>query len=197
NGAGFKFNENYGFGNINADKLTTEAVNYSGVTPLVIENVPLTPVDQAIPDDDAAGISRNFNLFGLGTKLLEDVEVQLNISHPWRGQIEAYLTSPMGTTSRLIYQNPADSFNNIDWTFLTNAFWGENPTGQWTLNVRDIIGQNPFGFFIGTWDSYSIWARTGTLVPEPPSLVFALGIIGLAPCRRRLSRRQSKRVASR
>lgn len=185
NGAGYKFNENYGFGNINADKLTTEAVNYSGVTPLVIESVPGTFVSQAIPDNDAAGISRNFNLVGLGTKQLEEVEVRLNITHTWRGQVEAYLTSPMGTISRLMYQNPADSFNNFNWNFVTNAFWGENPTGQWTLNVRDIIGENPFGFFTGTWNSYSVRARTGTLVPEPSGVVLTLIVFGLVSGRRR------------
>jgi kexin len=181
NGAGYKFNENYGFGNINADRLTTEAVTYPGVTPLFIESVPTTSVNLAIPENDAAGISRNFNLVGLGTKLLEDVEVRLNIAHPWRGQVEAYLTSPMGTTSRLMYQNPADSFNNINWSFLSNAFWGENPTGQWTLNVRDVIGANSFGNFAGTWNTFSVVARTGTLIPEPCSISLTLTLFGLVP----------------
>jgi subtilisin-like proprotein convertase family protein len=191
NGAGFKFNENYGFGNINADRLTTEAVNYSGVTPLVIETVSTTTVSQAIPDNNAAGISRTFNLVGLGTKLLEDIEVRLNIAHTWRGQLEAYLTSPMGTTSRLMYQNPADSFNNFNWSFLSNAFWGENPTGQWTLNVRDVIGANAFGNFTGTWISFNVRAKTGTLIPEPSSVSLALVAFGIVSSRRRRSGNQS------
>jgi subtilisin-like proprotein convertase family protein len=191
NGAGYKFNQNYGFGIINADKLTTRAVNYRGVTPLVIESIPTTTVNLPIPDNSAAGISHDFDLVGLGTKMLEDVEVRLSVSHPWRGQVEAYLTSPSGTTSRLMYQNPADSFNNINWTFLTNAFWGENPTGRWTLNVRDIIGTNSFGSFNGTWNNFSIRARTGTLVPEPSSVVLTIALFGLVTSRRRQRRQQS------
>ena len=180
NAAGFKFNQNYGFGNINADKLTTEAVKYVGVTPLVIENVPLTVVNQAIPDNNLTGISQNFNLVGLGTKLLEEVEARLIISHGWRGDLEAFLTSPAGTISRLMYRNAADSFNNIDWTFVTNAFWGENPTGQWTLSVRDVSGG-----FAGNWSGYSIRAKTGTLIPEPSSFMLTLGLFGFVASYRR------------
>ena len=43
NGAGLKFNENYGFGLIDADALTAKAVQYSGVTPLVVETKATLP----------------------------------------------------------------------------------------------------------------------------------------------------------
>jgi len=61
--------------------------------------------------------------------------------------------------SRLCIQAGADSTANINWTFTTNAFWGENPAGTWTLNVRDTFLSDT-----GTWNSYSASLRQGTIV---------------------------------
>jgi hypothetical protein len=173
NGAGFAFNQNYGFGVIDADELTSEAPLFSGVTPLVTETIGATNVFQAIPDANAFGISRNFALTGLLP--LEEVEIGLNISHTWRGDLEAFLTSPMGTTSRLMFNNFGDSFNNINWTFLSNEFWGEIPFGQWTLTVRDVFVQD-----VGTWNTYSVLAKMGDLIPIPEPATGILIVFGFA-----------------
>jgi subtilisin family serine protease len=182
NGAGYAFNQDYGFGLIDADELTSEARMFTGVTPLAIETIGPTAVGQVIPDSNLAGISRNFLLTGLSP--LEEVEITLNVSHSWRGDLEAFLTSPMGTVSRLMFRNPNDSFNNItNWTFLSNEFWGEIPAGQWTLNVRDV-----FAIDVGTWNNYSVLAKMGSLIPVPEPatwLMLVFGFIGLSATRRR------------
>jgi subtilisin-like proprotein convertase family protein len=184
NGAGYAFNQDYGFGLIDADEFTSEAENYIGVTPLVTETIGLVGVGQIIPDANLVGISRNFVLNGLSP--LEEVEITLNVSHSWRGDLEAFLTSPLGTVSRLMFRNGGDSFNNIaNWTFLSNEFWGEIPAGQWTLTVRDVFTQD-----IGTWNNYSVLAKMGSLIPVPEpatGLMLALGLIGLTVARRRPS----------
>jgi len=180
NAAGNEFNSNYGFGLIDADSFTDQAVQFAGVTPLVTESLPATAVSRTIPDGSLAGISETFMLTGLLP--LEEVEISLNITHPWRGDLEALLTSPAGTVSRLMFRNIADSFNNVNWTFLSNAFWGETPQGMWTLTVRDVFGGD-----VGTWNSYSILAKMGTLiaVPEPAAVTLALfGLLGLVVGRR-------------
>ena len=41
--------------------------------------------------------------------------------------------------------------NPLDWTILSNAFYGESPTGEWTLNVIDVAEGN-----IGTLDAWSL-----------------------------------------
>ncbi len=160
NGAGFKFNQNYGFGLINADALTQQAALYSGVTALTTQATGTVSVSAAIPDNNTTGVSRTFSLSA--TQPLEEVLVTLNVSHTWRGDVEAYLTSPSGITSRLMYRNGADSFNGINWTFSTNAFWGEIPAGTWTLNLKD-----RFSGDTGTWNSYAVTARMGTLILAP------------------------------
>lgn len=170
NGAGYHFNENYGFGLIDADAFTTQAALYSGVTPLTTETISFQTLNQAIPDADLGGISDTFTLTGQDP--LEEVEIHLDVSHTWRGDVEAFLQSPSGTVSRLMLYNPVDSFNTIDWTLLSNAFWGEIPAGTWTLTVRDVITQET-----GTWVGYDVLAKMGTLIPEPSSL--ALALLGL------------------
>lgn len=172
NAAGFEFNQNYGWGLIDADALTKLAAEAVGVTPLVMEVVGETTVDRVIPDNNANGIFEDFTLFGMGE--LEEVEVTLDITHSYRGDLEAFLQSPSGTLSRLMFRNAGDGQNNIDWTFTTNEFWGENPLGDWRLTVRDV-----FGFDIGRWNNFSILAKTGSLVLVPePSSVAMVGIGG-------------------
>lgn len=157
NAAGLRFNQNYGFGLINADRLTTNAVLYSGVSPLSTEEVPTTAVSAPIPDGFATGITRTFPIFS--NTPLEEIEVALSITHLSRGQLEAYLTSPSGTTGRLMLSN-TDTGDHINWRFITNAFWGENPAGVWTIRVADRLGGTS-----GTWNSFGINMRMGSLIP--------------------------------
>ncbi|HSW46882.1 MAG TPA: S8 family serine peptidase, partial [Phycisphaerae bacterium] len=160
NAAGYRFNQNYGFGLINADALTQEAVLYTGVTPLQTQSTGTVNVNAAIPDNNTTGVTRTFSLSS--TAPLEEVLVTLNITHTWRGDLEAFLTAPGGYTSRLMYRAGGDSTDNINWTFTTNAFWGQNPAGTWSLMVRDVFSTDT-----GTWNSYSVTARMGQLIASP------------------------------
>ena len=47
------------------------------------------------------------------------------------------LTSPRGTRSSLLLPRPKDKLATSfeDWPFLSVHYWGEDPTGQWTLQV--------------------------------------------------------------
>ncbi len=165
NAAGFKFNQNYGFGKIDADAFITKLFEIDGVTPGATLNVGtlISPVAVGanVPDNNAAGVTRTFTLNSV--EPLEDIQVYLNISHTRRGQLEAFLISPAGTTGRLFYRS-SEAGDNIDWTYSTHQFWGENPTGTWTLRVND----NAAGT-TGTWNSYAITARTGTIIPNTTS----------------------------
>ncbi|MEX0612907.1 MAG: S8 family serine peptidase, partial [Pirellulales bacterium] len=190
NAAGFKFNQNYGFGLIDADAFTLQAAQFAGVTPLTTQVIAPIGVNQTIPDANLTGISQTFSL-GPGAPL-EQVEVDLDvINHAYRGDIEAFLTSPSGTVSRLMYRNYFDGNgvnpnvpNFIDWTFVSNAFWGENPLGTWTLTLRDVY---PAG--VGTWSSYSVLAKMGTLIPVPEPASLTLAALGIMAFLFRISRR--------
>jgi subtilisin-like proprotein convertase family protein len=163
NAAGNAFNQNYGFGRIDAEEFSLQATQYSGVTTLQTESIGTTAVNAAIPDYDEADpqtISRSFTLNS--TTPLEDLQVALSITHTWRGDLEAFVTSPSGTSSRL-FNSVSDSADNVNWTFLTNAFWGENPQGVWQITVADV-----FTIDTGTWNSYSVTANMGQLIEAVP-----------------------------
>ncbi len=182
NAAGFTFNQNYGFGLINADAFTLMAAVME-VTPRVNILSGTQNVAAAIPDNNATGITRTFvnNTSGL----IEEVIVNMNITHGARGQLEIYITSPSGYTSRLTRAFSTAGGSNINWNYLTNAFWGEDAQGTWSVNVRDLSGGTT-----GTWNSFSLTIHTGTIVaiPEPATIAFlgrGLGGAGFAWLRRR------------
>ena len=55
-----------------------------------------------------------------------------------RGDIRVELTSPQGTVSNLLPNRDYDFVNDegySSWPFMSVHHWGENPTGQWTLEV--------------------------------------------------------------
>jgi subtilisin-like proprotein convertase family protein len=184
NAAGLHFNQNYGFGLIDADAFTAMAAQVSSLTPLTTTSTGTINVAAAIPDNNTTGISRTFTVSN--TQKLEDVQVHLEIDHTWRGDLEAILTSPSGTTCNFMSSNALDSFDTISWTFDINTFWGESPYGTWTLTVHDIYSGDT-----GTWESYWVTANMGdiVLVPEPGTIALVLTAIlpaiGLMIARRR------------
>jgi len=192
NKAGRKFNLNYGFGRVNADKFVQEAVKYTGVTALQTETHSMTfPSPLAIPDNDATGLSQTFVVPPTTTTPLESVLVTLNIGsfaspHTYAGDLEAFLISPgpNPTVSRLMLHN-LDAFGTYPdpgwtlpaWTFLTNAFWGENPTGTWTIKVTDRFAQDT-----GSWYGFSVVLRMGTpILDTTPPAVASITRVGANP----------------
>jgi subtilisin-like proprotein convertase family protein len=180
NAAGNRYNQRYGFGVIDADALTQLAERSTGVSPLETEHTGTTQANVAIPDNDAQGVELPFTMNGMTT--LEEIVITLDISHSYRGQLEAYVTSPSGTRSRLFARSegviegfeidvnrdgrPDNGDFNADiknWKFTSNAFWGESPQGQWTLTVRDLFPGEK-----GTVNFYAAEARMGRLLSEAP-----------------------------
>lgn len=164
NGAGFRFNQNYGFGLLNATRLVEMARRFTSVTPLTTDNSDLQEVGEAVPDGDDDGLSQTFEM--TGTSPLEELRVAIKATHPRRGDLEAFLTSPSGTTSRLFIRSASDFESDLDWTFTSNAFWGEIPAGTWTLRILDTQEGEE-----GTLESYQVVARMGE--PIDPNLPLA------------------------
>lgn len=156
NGAGLKFNQNYGFGLINADALTLEAIRWAG--PSVLSTWSLSPqtVGVSLPDGNTSGLSRTFTVSATGQA--EEISVSLQATHAYRGDLEAFLTSPSGMTSRLFVRAGVDDADNLNWTFTTNAFWGESVNGTWTIRMVDAFSGD-----IGTWNNYAVSMRLGRL----------------------------------
>ena len=177
NAAGYLFNQNYGMGLIDADAFTKLATQCSGVTPLQVEDTGRLTVGAAIPDNSQTGVRRTFYINS--TTPLEEMLLTLNVTHAYHGDVEAYLTSPSGTRARVMRSfyhwdpYPDGSERDIHWTFCVNTFWGENPHGTWTLEVKDVRAGN-----VGTLDSFEVAARMGTLVVKSSTSVTVNNVTG-------------------
>lgn len=157
NGAGFEFNQNYGFGMIDASALADAATEFSGVTELVTEGTGTIEVNQFIDENNPVAV--NFTLSG--DTPVEDLYIRFDVTHSFRGDLSAFLTSPSGFRSRLFIQAGTDIEPNLDWTFRTVAFWGEDPAGEWTLELTDNFNADS-----GTFHRLEVEANLGTLIPD-------------------------------
>ena len=167
NGAGFCFNQNYGFGKINADRFTAMARHYAGVTPEVVQGheEPVS-VETLVPP--GTNVSRTFTFTNQSP--LETVEMRLDFATTVLRDMDAYLTSPQGTKSRLFMACPADintaPASLTNWFFTSHAFFGENPAGTWTVTVLN-QGDNEDT----TWTAYQFIAHIGQAILATPAPV--------------------------
>src|SRR5262249_36335331 len=102
----------------------------------------------AIPDSNTAGVNSTFSVIGGSNYRLLRIDIDLNVTHTWIGDLVVTLTSPGGTVSTLVNRpgkgpsssSPVNGSNqdNINFVLDSTQFWGEKDSvGTWTLNVSD------------------------------------------------------------
>ncbi|XP_032146778.1 proprotein convertase subtilisin/kexin type 5 isoform X1 [Sapajus apella] len=147
NAAGFKVSHLYGFGLMDAEAMVMEAEKWTTVPR---QHVCVESTDRQIktirPNSavrsiyKASGCSDNPNRH---VNYLEHVVVRITITHPRRGDLAIYLTSPSGTRSQLLanrlFDHSMEGFKN--WEFMTIHCWGERAAGDWVLEVYDTPSQ--------------------------------------------------------
>ena len=136
NGAGWHFNHKYGAGLINAQAAVTIAAGWTNLGPELSAESAQTGLSVVIPDNNATGITRTFDLSGSNIRV-ERVLVNVSINHTSRGNLAVTLTSPNGTVSRLAEKHGDTGNDYANWTFSTVRSWGENSAGNWTLKITD------------------------------------------------------------
>ena len=156
NAAGYPFHNWYGFGAIDVDAAVALAATYAPDSLGVFTESAPTRLARAvtIPDHDGGGLTQTQNVTGLSrTANIEAVQLRIEVTHtsPWELGME--LTSPAGTRSIVnpVFNHALNGIDNLDWTILSNAFYGEPPTGEWTLKVIDAAEGNT-----GTLDAWSL-----------------------------------------
>ena len=153
NAAGYDFHNWYGFGAVDIDAAV--ALAQSTYTPgslgTLVESAWFESgadgaLALAIPDADGAGTSAVLDVTGLPDSAdIEAVVLEIDIEHSDAFDLGVTLRSPAGTASVL---NPP--FNSVledlpglrNWQLLSNAFYGENPNGAWTLHVADLAAED-------------------------------------------------------
>lgn len=69
---------------------------------------------------------------------LEHVQAVISANSTRRGDLELFLTSPMGTRSMILSRRANDDDHRdgfTKWPFMATHTWGEYPQGTWTLEV--------------------------------------------------------------
>ena len=157
NAAGYAFHNWYGFGAIDVDAAVALAAVYPpNSLGIFIETAPLRlATGSRIPDHDGGGLTQTQNITGLSrTANIEALQLRIEVTHPNPWDLGFELISPAGTRNVInpVFNHALYGVDNpLDWTILSNAFYGESPTGEWTLNVIDAAEGNT-----GTLDAWSL-----------------------------------------
>lgn len=149
NGAGRWVNYKYGFGAIDASAAVGLARTWQSVKAESSDTTGIRAVNTGIPDNDAAGVTKTATI---DTNIsIETVEVVLNVTHPYDGDLQITLTAPSGKTSVLATKrtDPTDNYSNF--VFTSRRHFDENAKGTWTLNIADRAAQDS-----GTWVDWQL-----------------------------------------
>lgn len=109
-----------------------------------------------IPDNNMTGITSNLTVPDAGT--LTNIRIGVNITHPWKGDLEVTVIAPDGTAVRL-HSRTGGSADNVITSYpnLTtpnqslSALNGKAINGVWKLRVRDLGADDA-----GTLNSWSL-----------------------------------------
>lgn len=138
NAAGYNFHNWYGFGSVDVSAAVAMALNYNvdlgTFKTLTIDSA--SNLNRSIPDNSAAGVTHSISVSQ--NLVIEAVQIKLNVTHSYIGDLGVEITSPSGTKSILMNINSGVGVSNIDdEILLTNAFYGENMSGIWSLKIID------------------------------------------------------------
>ena len=142
NSLGRLVSHKFGYGLLDAGQLVRRAADWSLVDPQRVCETRVETVDSQLgPDPGSIAqvslITDGCDNSGARIRWLEHVQARLSLKFKPRGDLKIKLTSPRGTESWLLLPRPKDrqgsSFDN--WPFLSVHYWGEDPTGEWRLEV--------------------------------------------------------------
>ncbi|MFD7893711.1 M4 family metallopeptidase [Streptomyces sp. NPDC059568] len=90
----------------------------------------------AIPDNGAA-VTSTINVTGVAGNAPASLQVDVNITHTWRGDLVIDLVAPDGSVYNLKPASGSDSADNVIETFYAGAS-SEVANGAWKLRVQDV-----------------------------------------------------------
>ncbi|HMO37002.1 MAG TPA: proprotein convertase P-domain-containing protein, partial [Gemmatales bacterium] len=157
--------------------------NNNGVYDAGIVTTNSGTLNLTIPDNNTAWTSIPLAVSGFTGSII-DVNVLLNMSHTWVGDMEFRLLGPNGTTTVNLITRRGGSGDNFVNTILDDqapiaisagtapftgsfrpeqalsAFHGQNPNGTWTLQARDLAGGD-----VGVLHNWSLIITDDTAEP--------------------------------
>jgi len=97
-----------------------------------------TPV--SIPDNGPA-VTSSITVSGRTGNAPSNLQVAVDITHTWRGDLVIDLVGPSGTAYRLKNASSSDSADNVQATYTVNAS-AQTANGTWKLRVQDQAAQD-------------------------------------------------------
>jgi M6 family metalloprotease-like protein len=151
------------------------------VTPPTTQIKTSTP-NRAIPENDAAGITDTITFPEALT--ISSLKVSIDVTHTYRGDLNATLTTPWGTVIELHPKGRGGNAHDLKVTYdettlpALATLRGRNAQGTWTLMVRDLAPGDTGQLNAWTLDLSSAVAAVvpieleespGTKIPDAPS----------------------------
>ena len=131
-------------------------------------------LNQSIPDNNSDGTSDSIDV-DLHNLQIEQVMINLNITHPRPADLAIELTSPAGTVGQLAYINSGIQQTNLNFIFLgSNAFYGETSLGSWKLKVID--GQAGQTGTLSGWDLKILGHKIPNSTKATPAAIVAASV---------------------
>ncbi|KAK9497184.1 hypothetical protein O3M35_004549 [Rhynocoris fuscipes] len=141
NGVGLEFNHLFGFGVLDAGAMVALAKQWrtvparyhceAGSLSTIQKFSSKRPLFLKIDTTACQGTDTQVNY-------LEHVQAVITLNSTRRGDVELFLTSPMGTRSMILSRRVNDNDHRdgfTKWPFMTTHTWGEYPQGTWKLEV--------------------------------------------------------------
>ncbi|XP_050443201.1 furin-like protease 2 isoform X2 [Adelges cooleyi] len=144
NGVGRKVSHKFGYGLMDAGGMVSLAEQWTTVPPQHICKSQEIAEERQIDPSPGSTLTVSMEVGGCqGTlnevRFAEHVQCKISLRFFPRGNLRIDLTSPLGTTSTLLFERPRDvvSSNFDDWPFLSVHYWGEKVDGTWTMTVHN------------------------------------------------------------
>jgi len=157
NGVGLEFNHLFGFGVLDAGAMVALSKEWKTVPARYHCDGGSIIKQHSIPNRGNSVVLKLETNACEGTETqveyLEHVQCVITLNATRRGDVQMFLTSPMGTKSMILSRRPNDDDRHdgfVKWPFMTTHTWGENPKGVWTLEIR-FGGDTPQSGFMKEW----------------------------------------------
>ncbi len=153
--------------------MTTGEENLVPSTTIIADR--LSTSSTPIEPGSSASITATFGADAFGTTAiqpLEEVTITIAVSATNLGSLQLGLESPSGTESILAFADATggETSGDLYWSFTSNAFWGENPLGDWIVTVTDALNNGAFTLYEVN-STFFMGDLSYTYIPEPSSWV--------------------------
>lgn len=150
NGGGLAMSHDLGGGLIDAAAALRLAETWfvEGRTPQIEGNVRLETIAGVRLGSDlveaGSPVEIRFEVTRSGLERVQEIELDLALTHDFLEDLKITLRSPSGVESRLLERPPSDPASEgkvaltPTWRFGSTQHWGEDPQGLWVLRIEDL-----------------------------------------------------------